>query len=187
MPEKKPTKKADLILQEHRGVNLTHLKEPFLIELRKRVYVTQAAEAVGLSRQTIYEWRKTDIDFARRMDEVDAATLDVLRSEAFRRAVVGNEEPMSINGQVVMVKRYSDYLLDRLLRSKDPAFKDNLRVDIHLNFVNMLVAKLQQIVQRVAPLVCPHCKKSLEVRKDLSHEFALLGDMDVAATIQETQ
>lgn len=187
MPGKKPTEKTDKNLLEHRGTEQYHLKDPFLLELRKRVYVTQAAEAVGLSRQTIYDWRKNDPEFARKMDEVDAATLDVLRSEAFRRAVVGNDEPMSVNGQVVMVKRYSDYLLDRLLRSKDPAFKDNLRVDIHLNFVNMLVAKIQQMVQRVVPISCPHCKKALDVRKDLSHEFALLGDIDVPSAIQEAQ
>lgn len=167
--------------------SLTHLKSVFLEHLGKKLFITQACEAAGIGRATIYEWRDADPEFRKQIEEVEAKTLDILRSEAFRRAVIGVEEPVFHNGkQIATVTKASDYLLDRMLRAKDPAFKDNMRVDIHVNFLNVLIAKVQDIIQRVAPISCPHCHKVLPVRKDLSREFAMLGTLDVSAASQET-
>lgn len=186
-------------MKKQKGVNLpasvrqervskANLKEPFLAALKQTIYVTQACDRVGISRSTVYdEWRQKDPAFRQKMDDIDAGSLDLMRSEAFRRAVVGNEEPTSVGGQIVKVRRYSDYLLDRLLRSKDPAFKDNLRVDVHLNFVTMLVVRLQSIIQRVIPISCPHCHKTLPTRQDMSRELGALGTMDVTAVSEAVQ
>lgn len=167
-------------------MTLVHLKGPFLDALKVRFFVTQACEAVGVSRSTVYEWRDNDSEFRQAMDEQDARLVDNLRAEAYRRAVDGVEEPVTIAGQRELIRKRSDYLLDRLLRAKDPAFKDNLRVDIHVNFITMLVGKLQDMIQRVIPLKCPHCDAILPVRKEMSHELAQLGTVDVV-NLMETE
>lgn len=43
-------------------------QDPFLEELKKVPVVQVACERRGLSRQTVYRWRKEDPDFERQMD-----------------------------------------------------------------------------------------------------------------------
>lgn len=156
-----------------------HLKEPFLAAMRQRLFITQACESVGIARSTIYEWRDHDPEFKRAMEEIDARTIDLLRSEAFRRGVVGVDEPIFHMGkQVATTKKYSDYLLDRMLRAKDPAFRDSSKIDVNVNFISVLVGKLHDIVERVVPIKCPSCLKLLSARKDMARELAMLHVID---------
>lgn len=158
---------------------VTHMKEPFLAALRQRLFVTQACEAIGVSRTVVYEWRDKDPEFKKAMEDVDARTVDLLRSEAFRRGVVGVDEPIFHMGeQVATTKKYSDYLLDRMLRAKDPAFKDSMRVDVNINFVTMLIGKLQDIIQRVVPIKCPKCFHVLPARQDMARELVMLQNIE---------
>ena len=163
-----------------------HLKGPFLDAMRQRLFITQACENVGVARSTIYEWRDRDPEFKKAMEEIEARTIDLLRSEAFRRGVVGVDEPIFHMGkQVATSKKYSDYLLDRMLRAKDPAFRDSMRVDVNVGFVTMLVGRLQDIIQRVVPIKCPSCACGLPARSDMARELLMLQNINPAATVAE--
>jgi len=84
-------------------------KKMFLEKLRKFETVTHAAEAAGVRRKTVYEWRKNDPEFARAIDEVFEDVTDELEKEAHRRAKDG-----------------SDTLLIFLLKARRPAmYREN--------------------------------------------------------------
>lgn len=53
-------------------------QEPFLDELRKVPIVQVACEKVGLSRNTVYRWRKEDKSFAKKMDEAQAEGVELV-------------------------------------------------------------------------------------------------------------
>ena len=61
--------------------------------------VSRACEAIGISRQTAYEWRKADLDFALAWDEAMVAAVSVLEDEVIRRGAHGVEEPVIHQGQ----------------------------------------------------------------------------------------
>ena len=44
-------------------------EKPFLAELEKLPIIQVACKKVGVSRNSIYRWRKEDFDFAEKMDE----------------------------------------------------------------------------------------------------------------------
>lgn len=160
---KKPRKSSDLPDAPGRksgGQPLDHLKEPFLAALRVHHFVTQACEAVPVGRSTVYDWRERDPDFKKAMDDVDAELIDRLRHEAYERATKGTSG-----------RPPSDFLLEKLLRARDPAFRENARIDVHINFLEMVVVKLQDIVQRFVPIKCAHCGHALPTRKDLAREL----------------
>jgi hypothetical protein len=117
-------------------------REPFLLELTKLGVVKYAAEACGVSRSTVYETRGNDEEFARRMDDAVDEAVDVLEREAIRRAHEGVEEPLvsagrlvlDADGQPLTVRRYSDRLLELLLKSKRPkVFSDRTRHQVELD------------------------------------------------------
>jgi transposase-like protein len=158
------------------GHTADHLKEPFLLALKEKFFVTAASEAVGVGRVTVYEWRKKDAEFAQKMDDIEERMVDIMRTEAFRRAVVGTKEPMNIGGKLVMVKKYSDFLLDRLLRSKDPAFRDKISTEVNIKFVEVISMKIHAIINKIIPMRCPHCDQSLTMRSDLANELSRMSD-----------
>ncbi len=111
----------------------------FLKLLGDSANVSSACRALGIPRQNIYEWRRQDPDFARKMDEaVDLGTC-ALEDEAIRRGMEGWDEPVYYKGEVVgETRRYSDQLLLATLRARDPKYRsDDLegvgRVPIVLN------------------------------------------------------
>lgn len=133
-------------------------------------FLTQAADVVGINRGTVYLWREGDQEFRKAMDEIDGRMVDELRAEGFRRAMQGAEG-----------RPPSDFLLERFLRARDTAFREQANVQVNLNFVTMLVGRLQEIVQRVIPIKCPHCSKMLPARQEMAREMESLGHIDVDA------
>lgn len=161
------------------GAPLAHLKAPFLEALKAKHFIAQACEAVGIGRSTVYEWLENDPAFSRAVTEVKENTLDLVRAEAYRRAVDGVEEPVTVAGEREMVKKFSDGLLIRILQAHDPAYREGSPTSINITFVEMLVGKWQAIIQRVVPIRCPHCDKTLDARKDLAREMEMLGNVEM--------
>lgn len=166
------------------GAPLDHLKGPFLEALKVKHFVTQACDTVGIGRTTVYEWRDADPDFARAMDEVKERTLDLVRAEAFRRAVDGVDEPVTVAGERETVKRYSDGLIAKILQAHDPAFKENVgaAATVNVTFVQMVAGRIQGLVQRFFPVSCPHCGKHLEGRKEMAQALARMDAIEMTAT-----
>jgi hypothetical protein len=104
--------------------------DTFLHAFAQRGIVHGAAIAGGISRKTVFAWRHTDPTFAACFEEAEAEARDVLRGEAFRRAVVGWEEyvvsaghlVLGPDGQPLTRRRYSDTMLIAMLRARVPEY-----------------------------------------------------------------
>lgn len=71
----------------------------FCAVLAETANVSKASAAIGVSRYTVYQWRKNDPAFAERWDDAMKAALLGLEDEAHRRAFEGMEEPLTHQGQ----------------------------------------------------------------------------------------
>ncbi|HHN74656.1 MAG TPA: hypothetical protein ENK10_05440 [Acidobacteria bacterium] len=96
--------------------------------------VAAAARAAGIAPSTVYAWRRTDEAFAAALEGAEALRADLIEGEAIRRAVHGWDEPVYHRGELVgYVRRYSDSLLDRLLRGYLPErYRDRASVEQHV-------------------------------------------------------
>jgi len=93
----------------------------FLEVLRTGLSVTAAAEAAGVDRTTVYNWRGKDEKFAQRWDAAVEAGTDKIEDEAYRRAVEGIiTTRYTKNGDEYTTINYSDRLLEILLKSRRP-------------------------------------------------------------------
>lgn len=95
----------------------------FLESFAKSGNVRLAAGAAGISRRTHYKWLSlSESDYAVAFKDAEDEAIDVLESEACRRAVEGVEEPVGwYKGEPGgFVRRYSDNLLMFLLKARRP-------------------------------------------------------------------
>ena len=98
----------------------------FLELLASNGNVTVSCEALNLRRQTVYEARAEDAQFAAAWDAAMEQAADHLEAEARRRAVDGWDEPVFYQGeQTGLVRKFSDTLLIFLLKGARPEkFRD---------------------------------------------------------------
>ena len=59
--------------------NKLHLKGEFLKKLPECWTISHTAKAVGVTRGTVYQWRKNDVEFDRAFKEADEEVTDDLR------------------------------------------------------------------------------------------------------------
>jgi hypothetical protein len=83
-------------------------KPAFLAALRELPVIKHACVAVGIDRTTAWRTRKSDEAFAEAWDAAMEEGVDRAEAEAFRRAVVGFEEPVIDRGRLAY--RYERYL-----------------------------------------------------------------------------
>jgi transposase-like protein len=102
------------------------VRATFLRELRKRGNVSDAARKARIDRTTAYRWRDAEPEFAAAWDEAIEHAIDVMESEAYRRAVEGVDEPVfgrigkDQDGEVGTIRKYSDALMNTLLKAHRP-------------------------------------------------------------------
>lgn len=75
-------------------------RDAFLAALREWPVVAHACQAVGIERSTAYRAREADEAFAKAWDEAQEDGIDRAEMEAFRRGVVGFEEPVVYKGSI---------------------------------------------------------------------------------------
>jgi hypothetical protein len=123
------------------------VREAFLEALRLRGNISDACRTAGVSKPTVYEWRRDDPTFAAAWAEAIETATDALASEAWRRAVEGVEEPIvgrigkDQDGVITHVRRYSDSLMALLLRAHRPdVYRERTEVrqtgKIEIEYVN---------------------------------------------------
>lgn len=83
-------------------------KPAFLEALRNAPVIRHACEAVGISRVTAWRARQADEEFAQAWDEALEDGIDRAEHEAFKRGVVGFEEPVIDKGRLAY--RYERYV-----------------------------------------------------------------------------
>jgi len=97
----------------------------FLEQIALNANVGDACEAAGIGRTTFYTRKNNDPEFAAQYQEAMERSLDRLESAAFARAVNGVEEITLRGREVIKTVKYSDGLLQFLLKAHRPGkFKD---------------------------------------------------------------
>ncbi len=105
-------------------------KPAFIEALRATGNVTLAAKYAGRSRNQAYYVRRRSEHFAAQWDDALEEGTDLLKAEAWRRAVNGIDKPVYYKGEVVgSITKYSDRLLMFLLKAHDPKFRDGSKVE----------------------------------------------------------
>jgi len=104
----------------------------FCAALAETCNVGRACAAVGISRQTAYNWREADPDFALAWERAMKAGLLALEDEAHRRAFEGTNEPVFYKGdECGSVRKYSDTLAIFLLKAHNPdKYRENSRMEL---------------------------------------------------------
>jgi hypothetical protein len=90
-------------------------QEQFFTELEKVPIVQVACEKTGLSRNSVYRWRKEDKSFAKRMDEAMAKGVDFVND-------------MSESQMLTMIKEKNWPAISFWLRHRNKNYKDKLEV-----------------------------------------------------------
>ena len=98
-------------------------KPAFLASLRTMPVVAQACDAVGIERSTAYRARTADETFASAWDEAMEDGVDKAEQEAFRRGMVGFEEPVIDKGRLAY--RYERYTDEEGAEHYRPLLDDN--------------------------------------------------------------
>lgn len=81
-----------------------------------------ACRRAGVSHAFVVAWCRSDSQVEEAIKQAIDAGTSVLESAAIRRAVKGVKEPIMHNGDIVAYKRkYSDGLLETMLKARNPA------------------------------------------------------------------
>lgn len=95
-------------------------KPTFLAAYADRGSVKDAAQIAGIARQTAYEHRLKDLEFAAAWDAIDVDVVTLLEAAVLERALAG-----------------SDRLAEFLLKAHRPTmYRDSLRIDGKITVVN---------------------------------------------------
>lgn len=112
-------------------------QKAFLAILRESGNVSTAAAAAGIERSTAYDRRNNHPAFAALWDDAMDEAADHLESEARRRALEGWDEPVygrvakDTDGQIGLVRKYSDSLMALLLKGAKPEkYRERQQVDV---------------------------------------------------------
>jgi len=92
----------------------------FLREYEKFPTVKSAAARSKINRRTHQRWVKTHPKYGAAFAALKDDAVEELEAEAYRRAVLGVERPITVAGEQVMVREYSDRLLIFLLKAERP-------------------------------------------------------------------
>jgi hypothetical protein len=132
--------------------------------------MSRAAEAVKVSKPTLYALREADPEFARKWEEAIEASIDELEEEARRRAYEGVDEPVFFKGkQCRSVKRYSDGLMQTLLKAHRPEkYRENVKVESDLT---------DQSAEAIAQSLVQALIRAAEVRR-LSEQRYIVEEID---------
>jgi hypothetical protein len=96
-------------------------KPAFLAALRELPVIAHACKAVSIERSTAYRAREADEGFATAWDEALEDGIDRAEQEAFRRGVVGFEEPVIDKGRLTY--RYERYEVEDIDGNKEERWR----------------------------------------------------------------
>lgn len=110
----------------------------FLEHLAESANVTSSAIFAGSARQTFYDHRAADKEFAAAWDEAFEIAVDAEEAEARRRAMQGVSRPLVSGGKVVkdddgktiMITEFSDTLMVLRLKAHRLKYRDRSTVEL---------------------------------------------------------
>lgn len=140
------------------GVALTAQEKAKFIQKLKQTggNVSKACQAVKRSRKVMYEHKEKDADFAAAWAEACESVYDEMEQEMYRRAVKGVTKPLVYKGQIVrdengkpiLIREYSDRLLELGLKSNRPE-KFRERMDINQNVSGSLDVNIEATIDKI--------------------------------------
>lgn len=121
-----------------------------------------ACEALNLDAGYLEKRIDSDPDLAEKIEAAHKRAFDRLEGEAYRRAVIGVEEPVFHKGQRVgHVRKYSDTLLIKLLEANDTRYGSRLKlvgengpIEVQYNLENLTTAQLEALEALLATAQC---------------------------------
>jgi AcrR family transcriptional regulator len=116
-------------------------RETFLAELRATGNISHSARAAGMNRQTFYNWRDADPDFAAAWEDAEEEAIDELEKVARDRAIDSSDRMLEI---LLKAHRPHKYVERRLLGS-DPA--NPMPTPVTLDPTALSEAALKEVVE----------------------------------------
>jgi transposase-like protein len=92
-------------------------KATFLAELKAGNTVSKAAQACGVHRRTLYDWRDQDPEFRAAWEEAITASVEILEDEVRTRALDRTD-------------KFSHLLLMFLLKKHRPEYRENYKREV---------------------------------------------------------
>jgi hypothetical protein len=107
-------------------------REKFLEALRTGASHAVAAEAAGLSRALVYNWRNDDPVFEKDWSEAEETGTDRLEQAILERAVKGTQKEVYQGGQLVgTVTEHHDTLAIFMMKARRPEkYKDRVHTEL---------------------------------------------------------
>lgn len=114
-------------------------QEKFLKMYRETANIKYSCAYAGVNRQTFYDWRDHDAEFAARLPDANEDANDTLEFAAHDRAVNGVVSYVVSQGKLVygpdnkplVERKYSDSLLTLLLKARLPAkYKEQKQLEV---------------------------------------------------------
>ena len=99
-------------------------EDAFLAALSVRGVLSRAAEDADVDRVTVWRRRESDPEFAKACQDAIELAADTLESEARRRALEGEQEPVLYQGQPTYVPEYDEagYPIVDTVQEERPGF-----------------------------------------------------------------
>ena len=112
-------------------------KDEFLEQLKRVPIVTVATEKSGISRQSVYRWRKKDKDFTKAMDEALAEGEELVND-------------LSESQLLTLIKDKNFSAIRFWLNHRSPKFKDKMEVTTKVDVNDDELTPEQQAIVRKA-------------------------------------
>jgi hypothetical protein len=117
------------------------IKNEFLDQLRKVPIVQVSCEKVGVSRNSVYRWRKEDVEFAKLMEEALAEGEELVND-------------MSESQLLSLIREKNYPAISFWLRKRSPRFRDKLEVTAKVEHISKPLSledvELKKIALRLA-------------------------------------
>lgn len=151
----------------------------FCAALAETCNVGKACKAVGIARQTAYEWRAEDEGFAQMWDSAKKVGVSALEDEAHRRAFDGTDKPLTHQGQFTYLRDFD--AIDPETGQRYPAHLAPVSKD---EGGNPRVATLKEYSDTLAIfLLKSHDPEKYRDRQEVHHS----GSVDLATTILDAR
>lgn len=164
-------------------------EERFLASLAQDPNVSLACDAANISRDTAYRWRVESKQFEKAWDNALDRTRDVARSSIYQRGILGWDEKVASQGQVVMeyepvvdeegnqkfdnrgkplfkggkplvIHKWSDSLAALYAKANLPEYKEKPQVNINAQVQDLAEQAKQQLLADLAASISHEDAKS---------------------------
>lgn len=115
------------------------LQDSFFAELKKVPIIQIACEKTGVSRNSVYRWRKEDSEFKQKMDVALMEGVDLVND-------------MSESQLLTMIKEKNYSAISFWLRHRNANYKNKVEVSGALDTVNELSPEQEELVKQALTL-----------------------------------